>query len=59
MRQAFDVFENLYGLEDVRTCKVKKNLALVYLRGNMFEEALIELKELEDLERFLFGDTSS
>ena len=43
----------------MRTCKIKRNVALVYLRGNKFEDALKELKEVESLERILYGDTSS
>ena len=43
----------------MRTCKIKRNVALVYLRGNKFEEALRELKEVEDLERLLYGETSA
>jgi hypothetical protein len=46
-------------LEDVRTCKIKKNLALVYLRGNLFEEALNELRQVEELEKLIFGESSS
>lgn len=45
-------------MEDVRTCKIKRNLAIVYLRGNRFEEALKELKEVEDLEMILYGEGS-
>ena len=29
------------------------------MRGNQFEEALRELREVEDLERVLYGETSS
>ena len=54
-----EIYERSYGLEDVRTCKIKRNVALVYLRGNRFDDALKELKEVEDLERLLYGDTSS
>ena len=45
-------------MEDVRTCKIKRNVALVYLRGNRFDEALKELKEVEELELILYGDCS-
>ena len=54
-----EIYESSYGLEDIRTCKIKRNVALVYLRGNQFEEALRELREVEDLERVLYGETSS
>ena len=59
LNKALEIYEGAYGLEDVRTCKIKRNVALVYLRGNKFEDALKELKEVESLERILYGDTSS
>ena len=46
-------------MQDVRTCKIKRNVALVYLRGTKFEEALKELQEVEDLEKYLYGELSS
>ena len=46
-------------MHDVRTCKIKRNIALVYIRGSNFEDALRELKEVEELERELYGDTSA
>ena len=46
-------------MEDIRTCKIVRNVALVYLRENQFEEALRELRQAEDLERVLYGETSS
>ena len=54
-----EIYERSYGLEDVRTCKIKRNVALVYLRGNEFNDALRELKEVEELERLLYGETSA
>lgn len=54
-----EIYEKSYGVEDIRTCKIKRNVALVYLRGNQFSDALKELKEVEDLERILYGDTSA
>lgn len=43
---------------DKRTCKVKRNVALLYLKSNRYEEALDELKEVEELERTLYGEAS-
>ena len=57
--KALDIYKNSYGMEDIRTCKIKRNVALVYLRGNQFEEALRELREVEELERVLYGEASS
>ena len=54
-----DIYEGSYGMQDVRTCKIKRNVALVYLRGNKFEESLRELQEVEELEKFLYGENSS
>lgn len=34
LQQALDIYENLFGVEDQRSCKVKRNIALIYLRGN-------------------------
>ena len=46
-------------MHDVRSSKIKRNIALVYIKGGNFEEALKELKEVEMLERDLFGETSA
>lgn len=43
---------------DKRTCKVKRNVALLYLKSNRYDEALDELKEVEELERTLYGEAS-
>jgi len=44
---------------DKRTCKVKRNVALLYLKSNRYEEALDVLKEVEELERTLYGEAST
>ena len=46
-------------MQDIRTCKIKRNIALVYIRGSDFEDALRELKEVEQLEIHLYGDQSA
>jgi hypothetical protein len=43
---------------DKRTCKVKRNIALLFLKSNKYDEALEELKEVEELEKTLYGDNS-
>ena len=48
----------MYGNQDQRSCKVKRNIALIYLRGNQFQEALRELCEVEYLERVVYGEKS-
>jgi tetratricopeptide (TPR) repeat protein len=37
---------------------VKRNISLLLLKGNKYEEALDELIEVEELEKTLYGDTS-
>lgn len=59
LQKALEIYERSYGMHDVRTCKIKRNIALVYIRGSNFEDALRELKEVEELERELYGDTSA
>jgi len=43
---------------DKRTCKVKRNVALLYLKANRYEQALEELREVEELEKTLYGEGS-
>jgi len=37
---------------------VKRNISLLYLKANKYEEALEELKEVEELEKTLYGENS-
>jgi hypothetical protein len=37
---------------------VKRNISLLYLKSNKYDEALEELKEVEELEKTLYGETS-
>jgi len=55
---ARNILEENYGQEDKRTCKVKRNIALLYLKSNRYDDALNELREVEDLEIRLYGDRS-
>jgi len=59
LKQAKQILEDNYGQVDKRTCKVKRNISLLYLKSNSFENALEELKQVEDLELQLYGDRSS
>ena len=45
--QAKVILEDNYSLVDKRTCKVKRNISLLYLKSNKYQEALAELKEVE------------
>ena len=43
---------------DKKTCKVKRNISLLYLKNNQYAEALDELREVEELEKTLYGENS-
>ena len=47
LKQAEQIYEYNYSVVDKRTCKVKRNISLLYLKSNRYEEALEELKEVE------------
>ena len=59
MKLAEQIFEYSYSVIDKRTCKVKRNVALLYLKSNRYDEALDVLKEVEELERTLYGEAST
>ena len=44
--QAKQIYEDNYTIVDKRTCKVKRNISLLYLRVDRFDEALKELTEV-------------
>ena len=58
LRQAEQIYEYNYGVVDKKTCKVKRNVALLLLKANRYDEALDELAEVEELEKTLYGETS-
>lgn len=41
--EARNIYEDNFTLVDKRTCKVKRNIALLYVRMNHYQEALSEL----------------
>ncbi len=45
--QAKLILEENYGEVDRRTCKVKRNISLLYLKSNQYELALDELRQVE------------
>ena len=45
--QAKQILEHNYGQVDRRTCKVKRNISLLYLKQNRYDLALKELKQVE------------
>lgn len=58
LRTAEEIYEKTYSVVDKRTCKVKRNISLLYLKSNKYEEALEILREVEELEKTLYGDGS-
>ena len=59
LKLAEQIYEYSYSVIDKRTCKVKRNVALLFLKSNRYEEALDVLKEVEELERTLYGEAST
>lgn len=47
LKQAKQILEDNYSALDKRTCKVKRNISLLFLKLNKYEEALEELKQVE------------
>ena len=47
LRQAEQIYEYKYGIVDKKTCRVKRNVALLLLKANRYGEALEELVEVE------------
>jgi len=58
LKKAENIFEHAYGVVDKKTCKVKRNISLLYLKNNAYGEALDELREVEELEKTLYGEQS-
>ena len=44
---AKEIFEENHGKEDKGLDKIKRNIALLYLKSGKYEEAMIELREVE------------
>lgn len=47
LMQAKQILEDNYSSVDKRTCKVKRNISLLFLKLNKYAEALEELKQVE------------
>ncbi len=41
-----------------QTCKIKRNISLLMLKANMYQDALTELTAVEELEKCLYGEDS-
>jgi hypothetical protein len=42
-----------------KICKVKRNISLLYLKSDQNDAALVELHQVEELEKALYGETSN
>lgn len=59
LRLVEKIYKNNYSEVHAKTCKVKRNIALAYLKSDQNDAALHELLQVEDLERTLYGETST
>ena len=53
------IYKNNYTEVHAKTCKVKRNISLLCLKSDQNEEALNELRQVEELERTLYGYSST
>jgi hypothetical protein len=59
LRLVEKIYKNNYSEVHAKTCKVKRNIALSYLKSDQNDAALHELLQVEELERTLYGETST
>ena len=59
LRLVEKIYKNNYSEVHAKTCKVKRNISLLCLKSDQNEAALDELRQVEDLERTLYGETST
>lgn len=58
LRQAEHIYEFNNGQIDKKTAKVKRNVCMLLLKAGEYEDALEECKELEQVDKALYGDKS-
>lgn len=58
LRETEEVYVYLHGKVDKKTCKIKRDIALLLLKANQYDEALEEVIQVEEQERQLYGETS-
>lgn len=58
LKEAEKVYEYVYGTIDKKTCKIKRDIALLLLKSNQYDDALNEVIQVEERERSLYGETS-
>lgn len=59
LRMVEKIYNNNYTDIHAKTCKVKRNISLLYLKSDQNDQALKELRQVEELERTLFGESST
>jgi tetratricopeptide (TPR) repeat protein len=58
LRETEKLYEYIYGAVDKKTTKIKRDIALLLLKANKYDEALNEVIQVEEQERVLYGETS-
>jgi tetratricopeptide (TPR) repeat protein len=58
LRETEKLFEYIYGAVDKKTTKIKRDIALLLLKDNKYDEALNEVMQVEQQEKQLYGETS-
>lgn len=58
LRETEEIYVYLHGKVDKKTCKIKRDIALLLLKNNQYDEALDEVIQVEEQERSLYGETS-
>ena len=59
LRMVEKIYKSNYSDVHAKTCKVKRNISLLCLKSDQNEAALQELRQVEDLERTLYGEQST
>ena len=59
LRLVEKIYRNNYSEVHAKTCKVKRNISLLYLKSDQNDDALDELCQVEELERTLYGEQST
>ena len=53
------IYSELYGQTDKRVCKVKHKIASLFLTDDKLPEALKNFRQVEEMERLIYGDSSA
>ena len=58
LREAEEIYECTYGLVDKKTCKIKRDVALLLLKAKQNDKELEEVIAVEKKKKNLYGETS-